>query len=65
MLQKLNDEVRECYQHAKDCAGSAAAQTDPAVQQSFFGCAAKLAKAGSVARRRTRARKQLIYPGPM
>ena len=36
MLQKLNDEVRECYQHAKDCAGSAAAQTDPAVQQSFL-----------------------------
>jgi hypothetical protein len=35
-LQKLNDEVRECYQHAKDCAGSAAAQTDPAVQQSFL-----------------------------
>jgi hypothetical protein len=36
MLQKLNDEVRECYQHAKDCARWAAAQTDPAVQQSFL-----------------------------
>jgi hypothetical protein len=36
MLQKLSDEVRECYQHAKDCARSAATQTDPAVQQSFL-----------------------------
>jgi hypothetical protein len=32
----LSDEVRECYQHAKDCARWAAAQTDPAVQQSFL-----------------------------
>jgi hypothetical protein len=36
MLQKLSDEVRDCYQHAKDCARKAAAQTDPTVRQSFL-----------------------------
>jgi hypothetical protein len=36
MLQKLNDEVRECYAHAKDCARKAAAQLEPAVRQSFL-----------------------------
>jgi hypothetical protein len=36
MLQKLSDEVRDCYQHAKDCARKAAAQADPAVRQSFL-----------------------------
>jgi hypothetical protein len=36
MIQKLSDEVRACYQHAKDCARKAAAQPDPAVQQSFL-----------------------------
>jgi hypothetical protein len=36
MLQKLSDEVRDCYQHAKNCARKAAAQADPAVRQSFL-----------------------------
>jgi hypothetical protein len=36
MLQKLSDEVRECYAHAKDCARKAAAQPEPALQQSFL-----------------------------
>jgi hypothetical protein len=36
MLQRLSDEVRECYAHAKACARTAAAQVEPALQQSFF-----------------------------
>jgi hypothetical protein len=36
VLQKLNDEVRECHAHAKECARKAAAQLDPALQQSFL-----------------------------
>jgi hypothetical protein len=36
MLQRLSDEVRECYAHAKDCARTAAAQPEPAVRQSFL-----------------------------
>jgi colanic acid biosynthesis glycosyl transferase WcaI len=36
MLQRLSDEVRACYQHAKDCARNAAAQSDPTVRQSFL-----------------------------
>jgi hypothetical protein len=36
MLQKLSDEVRECHAHAKDCARKAAAQTEPALRQSFL-----------------------------
>jgi hypothetical protein len=36
MLQKLSDEVRECYAHAKDCARKAAAQPEPALRLSFL-----------------------------
>jgi hypothetical protein len=36
MLQKLSDEIRECYAHAKDCARKAAAQFEPEVRQSFL-----------------------------
>jgi hypothetical protein len=36
MLQKLSDEVRECYAHAKDCARKAAVQPEPALRQSFL-----------------------------
>jgi hypothetical protein len=36
MLQKLSDEVRECYAHAKDCARKAAVQPELALQQSFL-----------------------------
>jgi hypothetical protein len=36
MLQKLNNEVRECYTHAKDCAQKAAGQLEPALRQSFL-----------------------------
>lgn len=36
MLQKLSDEVRECYAHAKACARKAAVQPEPAIRQSFL-----------------------------
>jgi hypothetical protein len=36
MLQKLSDEVRESYTHAKACGRKAAAQVEPALQQSFL-----------------------------
>jgi hypothetical protein len=36
MLQRLSDDVRESYAHAKDCARKAAAQSEPAVRQSFL-----------------------------
>jgi hypothetical protein len=36
MLQRLSDEVRECYAHAKDCAQQAVAQPEPALRQSFL-----------------------------
>lgn len=36
MVQKLSNEVRECYAHAKDCARKAAAQLEPALRQAFL-----------------------------
>lgn len=36
MPKKWNDEVRECYSHAKDCARKAAAQAEPAIRRSFL-----------------------------
>jgi hypothetical protein len=36
MLQRLSDDVRESYARAKDCARKAAAQSEPAVRQSFL-----------------------------
>jgi hypothetical protein len=34
-MQKLSEEVRESYAHAKACARKAAVQVDPALRQSF------------------------------
>jgi hypothetical protein len=36
MLNKQSDQIRECLQHAKDCARKAAAQTDPNLKNDFF-----------------------------
>ncbi len=36
MLLHLSDQVRECHQHAKDCAQKSAAQSEPLMQQSFL-----------------------------
>ncbi len=32
----INEEVRECLQHAEDCARQAAAQSDPQLKQDFL-----------------------------
>jgi hypothetical protein len=34
--EKLEEEIRECYRHAEDCARKAAAQTDPKRKENFF-----------------------------
>jgi hypothetical protein len=36
MLRNLSEEVRECYQHAEDCAAKAAAQTNPKTKENFL-----------------------------
>jgi hypothetical protein len=36
MLNDLSEQVRECLQHAEDCARRAAAQTDAKVKQDFL-----------------------------
>jgi hypothetical protein len=36
VLNNLSGDIRECLQHAKDCARKAAAQTDPKVKQDFL-----------------------------
>ncbi|MGB3744139.1 MAG: hypothetical protein WBD11_06360 [Xanthobacteraceae bacterium] len=36
MLNNLSGNIRECFQHAEDCARKAAAQTDPRVKQDFL-----------------------------
>jgi hypothetical protein len=36
MLSNLSEEVRECLEHAEDCARQAAAQTDPKLKQDFL-----------------------------
>ena len=37
MLNNLSEQIRECLRHAEDCAGSAAAQTDPQLKEDFLG----------------------------
>jgi hypothetical protein len=36
VLNNLSGDIRECLQHAEDCARKAAAQTDPKVKQDFL-----------------------------
>jgi hypothetical protein len=36
MLESLNEQIRECYEHAEECAQKAAAQTDPGLKQDFL-----------------------------
>ena len=35
MLNNLSEQIRNCYQHADDCARKAAEQTDPQLKQDF------------------------------
>jgi hypothetical protein len=36
VLNNLSEEIRECYQHAEDCARKAAAQSCPKTKQEFL-----------------------------
>jgi hypothetical protein len=36
MLNKLSEQVRNCYQHAEDCARHAAEETDPQLKHDFL-----------------------------
>jgi hypothetical protein len=36
MLESLSEQIRECYEHAEECARKAAAQTDPGLKQDFL-----------------------------
>ena len=36
MLRNLGEEIRECLQHAEDCARKASAQTCPQLKQDFL-----------------------------
>jgi hypothetical protein len=36
MLNNLSEQIRECLQHAEDCARKAAAQTDPKLKEDFL-----------------------------
>jgi hypothetical protein len=36
VLNNLSGDIRECLQHAEDCARKAAGQTDPKVKQDFL-----------------------------
>jgi hypothetical protein len=36
MLENLSDQIRDCLQHAEDCARRAAAQTDPGLREDFL-----------------------------
>ena len=36
MLNKLSEQIRECLEHAEDCACQAAAQTDQKLKQGFL-----------------------------
>jgi hypothetical protein len=36
VLNNPNEDVRQCYRHAEDCARKAAGQTDPKAKQDFL-----------------------------
>ena len=36
MLETLSEQIRECYDHAEQCARKAAAQTNPRLKQDFL-----------------------------
>jgi len=36
MLEKLGEQIRDCYAHATECARKAAVQTDPQLKQDFL-----------------------------
>jgi hypothetical protein len=36
MLESLSEQIRECYEHAEECARKAVAQSDPALKQDIL-----------------------------
>jgi hypothetical protein len=36
VLEGLSEQIRECYEHAEQCARKAAAQADPTLKQDFL-----------------------------
>jgi len=36
MLESLSEQIRECYEHAEECARKGAAQTNPRLKQDFW-----------------------------
>jgi len=36
MLESLSEQIRECYEHAEECARKGAAQTNPRLKQDFL-----------------------------
>ena len=36
MLENLSEQIRNCYQHAEECARKATAQTDPQLKKDFM-----------------------------
>ncbi len=36
MLENLSEQIRDCYEHAEDCARKAGPQTDPRLKQDFL-----------------------------
>jgi len=36
VLNNLSEQIRDCLQHAEDCARKAAAQTDPGLREDFL-----------------------------
>ena len=36
MLDSVSEQIRDCYDHARQCARKAAAQTDPGLRQDFL-----------------------------
>jgi hypothetical protein len=39
MLENLSEDIRDCLQHAEDCAREAGEQFDPALRQDFLDTA--------------------------
>jgi hypothetical protein len=42
MVQKLSEQIRECYHHAEDCFWQAKDQGDPKIRNDFLDCEREL-----------------------
>jgi hypothetical protein len=56
MLESLSEQIRDCYEHAEECARKAAAQSNPRLKQDFLDMERRwlaLAKSYELSRRLT------------